>query len=73
MANILTPEQVDRIWKLPRGKAQRLGRRGALPALLFPDGTVRFDADELTRHLESNPSTKTSSCNPHGHYSKEEK
>jgi len=73
MAEILTPEQVDEMWKLPRGKAQRLARRGALPALLFPDGTVRFDADELHRHLKSKQTTKIRSCNSHGPLSREEK
>ena len=53
MSQIMTPEEVDELWKLPRGKAQRLARKHAIPAHVFPDGTIRFDTEELQAHLKS--------------------
>jgi excisionase family DNA binding protein len=47
----LTPDEVDERLKLPRGKAARMARRGKLPAMILPDGSVRFDADKLQAFL----------------------
>jgi excisionase family DNA binding protein len=51
MPEYLTPDEVDERLKLPHGKASRLARRGKLPALILPDGSVRFDADKLQAFL----------------------
>ena len=53
MADILTPEEVDERWKLPRGRAQRLARKGVIPAQVFPDGTVRFNEQDLVADLKT--------------------
>lgn len=57
MPDILTPEEVDARWRLPRGRAQRLARKRVIPAMIFPDGTIRFDAEELQAHLKTAPKT----------------
>ena len=53
MADYLTPEEVDEQLKLRRGKAARLARRGKLPAIILPDGTIRFDSQELDTFLKA--------------------
>lgn len=52
MPEYLTPDEVDDLLKLPHGKAARLARRGKLPACLLPDGTIRFEAQELSAFLK---------------------
>ncbi len=51
MAEYLTPDDVDALLKLPRGKAARLARRGKMPACILPDGTIRFDRQQLQDFL----------------------
>jgi len=53
MSRYLTPAEVDELLKLPRGKAKRLARRGKLPAVTLPDGTIRFDCEKLTAFLNA--------------------
>lgn len=45
---LLVPEEVDSWLRLPRGRARRLARKGLLPAIILPDGEVRF----LRREIE---------------------
>jgi len=52
MPDYLTPEDVDRLLKLPDGKAARMARRGLLPALILPDKSIRFDSKRLQAFLE---------------------
>ena len=46
---LLTPPEADRLLNVPRGRAARLARRGLLPSVELPDGTLRFPADLLDR------------------------
>jgi hypothetical protein len=39
----LTPNEADELLRIPYGKSARLARRGLLPHVLLPDGSVRFD------------------------------
>ena len=51
-STLLVPEEVDSWLRLPRGRAQRLARKGLLPAIELPDGEIRFrrcDIEELLR------------------------
>ena len=51
MPTFLTPMEVDKLLKLSTGKAKRLAKRGKLPVVILPDGTIRFDEDVLHRFL----------------------
>lgn len=46
--DLLTGFQVDDLFKWPKGRAERLARRGKIPYLLLPDGqTVRFERESI--------------------------
>jgi len=47
MDRFLTPGEVDELLSLQRGKAKRLAKKGVMPALILPDGTVRFNQELL--------------------------
>ena len=49
MANLLTTHDLDRKLGFPKGRSARLLKRGLLPRVVLPDGTVRFDEDEIDR------------------------
>lgn len=42
-----TPEALDRRMDWKPGRAERLARRRLLPHILLPDGSIRFDWDEI--------------------------
>jgi hypothetical protein len=48
----ITPREVDRLLRWPRGRAAKAAREGRLPAITLPDGEVRFDMDKLLRVLK---------------------
>lgn len=50
---ILTPEEVDRLFRYPRGRSARLAKAGLLPALFLPDGEIRFDRQAIADALAS--------------------
>jgi len=41
----LKPAEVDQILSLPNGRAARLARKGLIPAVILPDGTIRLPAN----------------------------
>ena len=43
----ILPEQVDKLLNLPQGRCARLVRRGLIPAIVLPDGTIRLAPDVL--------------------------
>ncbi len=51
MGALLTPAAVDDMFHYPSGRACRLARRGLLPYVRLPDGSIRFDAAEIARIL----------------------
>ena len=55
---LLTPRDVDRLLRWPRGRALKAARQGTLPAIVLPDGDVRFDRDELLRVLKCGDKAK---------------
>lgn len=57
MSEYLTPEDVDKLLKLPRGLARRLGRRGKLPSTILINGTIRFESEALQAYLKSSSTT----------------
>jgi hypothetical protein len=44
---MLTGYDVDLIFRWPRGRAERMARRGRLTHFLLPDGSIRFDQEEI--------------------------
>ena len=58
MTATMLPDEVCELLRLPMRTVSRLARRGDLPCYILPDGTLRFDADELRAWLDSlkNPS-----------------
>ena len=51
MRSLLTPREVDRLLRYPRGRSLRLARAGHLPHIRLPDGEIRFDEAEIDRLL----------------------
>lgn len=50
----LHPSEVDKRLQLPAGRALRLARRGKLPAIRLPDGTIRIPEAALEAFLTEN-------------------
>ena len=48
---LLTPEEVDRLFRYPRGRAVKLAKARLLPAIFLPDGEVRFDRHAIADAL----------------------
>jgi len=46
---LLYPEDVDQRLNWPLGRAARLAKQRRLPHVLLPDGSVRFQWDEIER------------------------
>jgi hypothetical protein len=59
MPNLLYPEEIDQRLNWPLGKAEKLARQRRLPYVLLPDGSKRFDWDEIQRLVLRVPG-----CNP---------
>lgn len=49
--DFLTPEEIDRLFRYPRGRAVKLARGGMLPAVFLPDGEVRFEREAIAAAL----------------------
>lgn len=52
---LLHAGEVDRRLGLTPGSSRRLARRGLLPHLILPDGTVRFLWREVLRVIQRRP------------------
>jgi hypothetical protein len=48
----LKPSEVDKILRLPQGRAAKLARRGWKAGVVLPDGTVRFSRKAIERLAE---------------------
>ena len=46
---LLTPYEVDRLLRYPRGRAVRLARAGRILFLRLPDGEIRFEQGEIEK------------------------
>lgn len=51
--HLLKPGEVDILLRYPRGRSLRLARKGLLPYVRLPDGSVRFDEREIQALLTS--------------------
>lgn len=51
MTTLLTPREVDQLFRYPRGRSVRLARAKVLPAVFFPDGQIRFEREAIERPL----------------------
>ena len=55
MRRLLTPSETDQLLRYPRGRSARLARARKLPAIVLPDGEIRFDQAAIERLLEILP------------------
>lgn len=46
-AQLLIPVEVDRLLRYRAGTAERLARKGILPHISLPDGSIRFYETEI--------------------------
>ncbi len=58
MPTLLYPEEIDQKLNWPLGRAERLAKQRRLPYILLPDGSLRFDWDEIERLILRVPSTQ---------------
>jgi hypothetical protein len=54
MTALLMPHDVDRILRYPSGRSERLAKAGKLPCIRLPDGSIRFDEDQIKTLLAAN-------------------
>ncbi|MBN2292340.1 MAG: hypothetical protein JXM70_07945 [Pirellulales bacterium] len=47
MPELLYPEEIDKRFNWPLGRSARLARQRRLPHVLLPDGSIRFDWNEI--------------------------
>lgn len=52
------PEDIDRRLSWPLGRAERLARRGDLPYVRLPDGSIRFEWEPIEALVEKVPSRR---------------
>lgn len=50
---LLIPIEVDQILRLRPGKSERLAKRGKLPHVSLPDGSIRFRPSDIERIIAS--------------------
>lgn len=50
---LITPAACDELLAYPRGRSLKLARRGLLPSITLPDGSLRIDRDALELALMS--------------------
>ena len=48
---LLTPREVDQLFRYPRGRAVKLAKAGLLPAIVLPDGEIRFDHQAIANAI----------------------
>lgn len=46
--SLLYPEEIDKRLNWPIGRAGRLAKRGKLPHVLLPDGSIRFEWEAIS-------------------------
>ena len=51
--DILTPQEVDRLFRYPHGRAVKLAKAGKLPAIFLSDGEIRFNRQTIADALAS--------------------
>jgi hypothetical protein len=63
LPRLLTPMDVSAWLSLPVRQVERMGRRGELPAVELPDGSLVFDAEDLAgwlrRRKTNGPATES--------------
>ena len=47
MPELFYPEEIDKRLNWPLGRAAKLARQRRLPHVLLPDGSIRFDWNEI--------------------------
>jgi hypothetical protein len=52
---VLYPDDIDTRLNWPAGTAKRLARRGRLPHIRLPDGSIRFEWSEIEPLIQRVP------------------
>jgi predicted site-specific integrase-resolvase len=47
MTALLMPQDVDRILRYPSGRSERLAKEGKISFIRLPDGSIRFDEEQI--------------------------
>jgi hypothetical protein len=61
----LTGVEIDKLYRWPLGRAERLARRKKLPHSVLPDGAIRFDPVKvaaLVKEVDAVPSREAAPC-----------
>lgn len=53
MTGLLNAMEMDHLLSLPRGRSVKMAKAGKLPYVLLPKGEIRFNAEEVLRHVEN--------------------
>ena len=53
MTELLTPQELDDRFSFPKGRSARLARKGLLPIITLPDGSIRFAAHDINRCIRA--------------------
>lgn len=57
--DLVIPEEIDRQFGWPVGRAASLARRGVLPHYLLPNGDIRFRLPELITQVRRVPAASS--------------
>ena len=55
---LLRPEEIDARLNWALGRAERLARRGKLPHVVLPDGSIRFEWESIETLLQRMPGSR---------------
>jgi hypothetical protein len=50
---LLLPFELDRVLRYPQGKSERLARQGKLPHIRLPDGSIRFEVNQISKRIRA--------------------
>ncbi len=56
--SFLRPEEIDARLNWALGRAERLARRGKLPHVVLPDGSIRFEWESIEALLRRVPESR---------------
>jgi len=55
---LLKPNEVDLLLGYPLGKSRRLAKQGLIPCVILPDGSMRFDTEEIEELINESKNHK---------------
>ena len=58
MESLLTPREVDQLFRYPHGRSAKLAKAGELPAVFLPDGEIRFQSGVIDEWISERSQPK---------------